>query len=43
MPLMQGDKRFRPDLRLGFSDASVRKVAAVVEWFEDMAGLTSQP
>ncbi|KAH9932464.1 uncharacterized protein B0H18DRAFT_985642 [Fomitopsis serialis] len=43
MPLMQGDKHFRPDLRLGFSDASVRKVAAVVEWFEDMAGLTSQP
>ena len=39
MPLMPDDNRFRPDLRLGFSDASVRKVASVVEWFETMAGL----
>ncbi|KZT71673.1 hypothetical protein DAEQUDRAFT_92262 [Daedalea quercina L-15889] len=42
MPLMPGDNRFRPDLRLGLSDTSVRKVAAVVEWFEDMAGLTTE-
>ncbi|KAI0935374.1 hypothetical protein AcV7_003829 [Taiwanofungus camphoratus] len=39
MPYMPEDNRFRPDLRLGFSDAAVRKVAAVVNWFEGMAGL----
>lgn len=33
------DERFRPDLRLGYSDAAVRKVAAIVKWFEGMAGL----
>ncbi|KAI0338287.1 hypothetical protein BDW22DRAFT_1363173 [Trametopsis cervina] len=33
------DERFRPDLRLGNSDATVRKVAAVVRWFENTAGL----
>ncbi|KAI0088108.1 hypothetical protein BDY19DRAFT_952096 [Irpex rosettiformis] len=33
------DERFRPDLRLGFSDATVRKVSNVVRWFEEMAGL----
>ena len=33
------DMRLRPDLRLGASDASVRRVAAVVAWFERMAGL----
>ena len=41
MPLSPDDSRFRPDLRLGFSDASVRKVATVVEWFETTAGLTN--
>jgi len=35
------DMRLRPDLRLGASDASVRRVAAVVEWFERIAGLGS--
>ena len=33
------DLRLRPDLRLGASDAAVRRVAAVVTWFERMAGL----
>ncbi|KAF8265003.1 hypothetical protein EI94DRAFT_1590535 [Lactarius quietus] len=33
------DVRLRPDLRLGTSDAAVRRVAAVVTWFERMAGL----
>ncbi|KAJ7618429.1 hypothetical protein FB45DRAFT_931632 [Roridomyces roridus] len=40
MPYTHEDQRLRPDLRLGASDASVRKVAAVVRWFEHMAGLT---
>ncbi|KAJ7667062.1 hypothetical protein B0H17DRAFT_1162456 [Mycena rosella] len=39
MPYAHEDQRLRPDLRLGASDASVRKVAAVVKWFEGMAGL----
>ncbi|KAF7331522.1 hypothetical protein MKEN_00031100 [Mycena kentingensis (nom. inval.)] len=39
MPYTHEDRRLRPDLRLGASDASVRKVAAVVRWFEGMAGL----
>ena len=34
------DLRLRPDLRLGTSDAAVRRVAAVVSWFERMAGLS---
>ena len=34
------DLRMRPDLRLGTSDAAVRRVAAVVTWFERMAGLS---
>ncbi|KAH9032044.1 hypothetical protein EDB85DRAFT_1865347 [Lactarius pseudohatsudake] len=34
------DLRLRPDLRLGTSDAAVRRVAAVVTWFERMAGLS---
>lgn len=33
------DEHFRPDLRLGSSDATVRKVAGLVRWFEEMAGL----
>ncbi|KAJ6617654.1 hypothetical protein B0H10DRAFT_1796993 [Mycena sp. CBHHK59/15] len=41
MPYTREDQRLRPDLRLGASDASVRKVAAVVRWFEGMAGLTT--
>jgi hypothetical protein len=41
MPYTHEDKRLRPDLRLGFSDDAVRKVAAVVKWFEGMAGLGS--
>ncbi|KAH8984018.1 hypothetical protein EDB92DRAFT_1936585 [Lactarius akahatsu] len=34
------DLRLRPDLRLGTSDAAVRRVAAVVTWFERMAGFS---
>lgn len=34
-----GDVKLRPDLRLGYSDAAVRKVASVVRWFQDTAGL----
>ena len=39
MPYTHEDNRIRPDLRLGESDAAVRKVAAVVKWFESLAGL----
>ncbi|KAL0571538.1 hypothetical protein V5O48_010429 [Marasmius crinis-equi] len=39
MPYTREDMRLRPDLRLGASDAAVRKVGAVVQWFERMAGL----
>ncbi|KAJ3494012.1 hypothetical protein NLJ89_g10899 [Agrocybe chaxingu] len=39
MPYTHEDGRLRPDLRLGASVPSVRKVAAVVRWFENMAGL----
>ncbi|KAK0196754.1 hypothetical protein F5146DRAFT_1099179 [Armillaria mellea] len=35
----QADVRLRPDLRLGISDPSVRKVENLVRWFEMMAGL----
>jgi hypothetical protein len=35
------DMQLRPDLRLGASDAAVRRVAAVVSWFESTAGLSS--
>ena len=35
------DMQLRPDLRLGASDAAVRRVAAVVSWFERTAGLSS--
>ena len=41
MPYTHEDGRLRPDLRLGESDPSVRKVAAVVLWFQQMAGLPS--
>ncbi|KAG6901572.1 hypothetical protein C0995_010340 [Termitomyces sp. Mi166 len=41
MPYTHEDNRLRPDLRLGQSDAAVRKVAVVVRWFEDMAGLSA--
>ena len=39
MPHAHEDGVFRPDLRLGESDPCVRKVASVVRWFEEMAGL----
>ncbi|EKM54792.1 uncharacterized protein PHACADRAFT_258891 [Phanerochaete carnosa HHB-10118-sp] len=32
-------EKLRPDLRLGYSDAAVRKVASVVQWFQSTAGL----
>lgn len=40
LPSTSQDAHFRPDLRLGLSDAVVRKVASVVNWFEGMAGLS---
>ena len=42
MPYMHEDNRFRPDLRLGLSDTAVRKVSAIVRWFEGIAGLHSE-
>ncbi|KAF9242045.1 hypothetical protein BU15DRAFT_44361 [Melanogaster broomeanus] len=39
MPYTHEDNRLRPDLRLGQSDAVVKKIAALVRWFENMAGL----
>ena len=39
MPQTPQDGRLRPDLRLSESDASVRKVAVLVAWFERLAGL----
>jgi hypothetical protein len=39
-PSVPADMRLRPDLRLSASDAAVRRVAAVVAWFERMAGLS---
>ncbi|EIW62945.1 uncharacterized protein TRAVEDRAFT_62705 [Trametes versicolor FP-101664 SS1] len=39
LPSAPQDARLRPDLRLGLSDAAVRKVAGVVRWFEGVAGL----
>ena len=33
------EEKLRPDLRLGYSDAAVRKVADVVRWFQELAGL----
>ncbi|KAI0769391.1 hypothetical protein BD413DRAFT_477912 [Trametes elegans] len=40
MPSVPQDARLRPDLRLGLSDAAMRKVALVVRWFEGVAGLS---
>lgn len=39
MPYVKSDNRLRPDLRLGQGDAAVRKVAAVVAWFQRLTGL----
>ncbi|KIJ16611.1 hypothetical protein PAXINDRAFT_162335 [Paxillus involutus ATCC 200175] len=39
MPYTHEDNRLRPDLRLGQSDAAVKKIAALVTWFENIAGL----
>ncbi|KAH9980829.1 hypothetical protein BGW80DRAFT_1434199 [Lactifluus volemus] len=39
-PSVPADMHLRPDLRLSASDAAVRRVAAVVAWFERMAGLS---
>ncbi|KIK62447.1 hypothetical protein GYMLUDRAFT_41891, partial [Collybiopsis luxurians FD-317 M1] len=41
MPYAHEDLRFRPDLRLGGTDASVRKVASMVKWFERTAGISA--
>jgi hypothetical protein len=40
MPYTREDNRLRPDLRLAQSDAAVKKVAALAQWFERMAGLS---
>ncbi|TBU24669.1 hypothetical protein BD311DRAFT_780864 [Dichomitus squalens] len=40
MPSTIEDSQFRPDLRVGLSDAVVRRVASVVNWFEGIAGLS---
>ncbi|ESK92880.1 hypothetical protein Moror_9083 [Moniliophthora roreri MCA 2997] len=39
MPCAREDIKLRPDLRLGASDAAVRRVETIVRWFEKMAGL----
>ena len=39
MPATPADARLRPDLRLGLSDAGVRRVAALVRWVEEVAGI----
>lgn len=41
MPHAHEDGRHRPDLRLGGSDPCVKKVATVVRWFENMAGIAA--
>ncbi|KAF8899430.1 hypothetical protein BD779DRAFT_1431369 [Infundibulicybe gibba] len=41
MAYTREDIRLRPDLRLGESDASVRRVATIARWFEAMAGLSN--
>ncbi|KAJ7598985.1 hypothetical protein C8J56DRAFT_915586 [Mycena floridula] len=39
LPHAHEDMRLRPDLRLGSTDPSVKKVTSVLAWFEKMAGL----
>ena len=39
LPTARADARLRPDLRLGLSDASVRRVATLVRWLEAVAGI----
>ncbi|TDL21815.1 hypothetical protein BD410DRAFT_815222 [Rickenella mellea] len=39
LPTTLEDRRLRPDLRLGESDAVVRKVSTTVRWFQGLAGL----
>ncbi len=39
LPSTPEDRRLRPDLRLGESDAVVRKVSTTVRWFQGLAGL----
>lgn len=34
----EDDRRMQPDLRLGESDAAVRKVEAVVNWYRGQRG-----
>ncbi|KDQ07057.1 hypothetical protein BOTBODRAFT_181032 [Botryobasidium botryosum FD-172 SS1] len=38
LPQCRSDESLRPDLRLGRVDASVRKVAELVEWVQKLAG-----
>jgi hypothetical protein len=40
MPYTHEDGKLRPDLRLGHSEPTVRRVAAIVRWFENMSGLS---
>lgn len=39
LPSTRTDARLRPDLRLGQSDAAVRRVGALVRWFEGVSGI----
>lgn len=40
LPSGPADRRYRPDLRLAASDASLRRVVRVVRWFEALAGVS---
>ena len=39
LPSARSDAGLRPDLRLGQSDAAVRRVGSLVRWFEGVAGI----
>lgn len=39
LPSTRTDARLRPDLRLGQSDAAVRRVGGLVKWFEGVSGI----
>jgi hypothetical protein len=41
MVLVPEDKRFRPDLRIGIYDPAIAKVARIVRWVQQMAGITA--
>ena len=41
MPYAHKDQQLQPDLQLGASNTTVRKVAEVVKWFESVTGMLS--